>query len=124
MIETILLEEGCSDERAKQVLEIIAQHSTEHVETVKPTSNEAKVLFDADKLDGMGVIGIARVFALFGQMGKSPIEAIAWYRNKISLAHHHLQTEEGRRLFEARLEYVVGFLLELEYSSGDKQPWP
>jgi uncharacterized protein len=112
--EKILLEEGCTRERVRQVLGVIAQHSTEHIETVKPTSTEARILFDADKLDGLGAAGIARVFALFGQMGRLPCEAIPWYREKISISLEHLQTEEGRRLFESRREYVEEFLRQVE----------
>lgn len=112
--EQILLDEGCNGERAMQVLRIISQHSTEHIEIVKPASNEAKILFDADKIDGLGAVGVARVFALFGQMGRPPIEAIPWYRNKIAISLNHLQTEEGRRLFESRREYVEEFLRQME----------
>jgi uncharacterized protein len=112
--EKILLDEGCTEERARQILEVIAQHSTEHIETIKPTSNEARILFDADKLDGLGAIGIARVFAFFGQMGRPPFEAISWYRKKIALSLEHLQTDEGRKLFESRLGYVENFLLQME----------
>jgi uncharacterized protein len=110
----ILLDEGCSGERAMQVLRIISQHSTEHIEIVKPTSNEARILFDADKIDGLGAVGVARVFAMFGQMGRSPIEAIPWYRNKLAISLNHLQTEEGRRLFESRQDYVEEFLRQME----------
>lgn len=37
---------------------------------VAPASIEARVLFDADKLDAMGAIGIARAYALAGVMGQ------------------------------------------------------
>ncbi len=112
--EKILRTWGCPAERAKLVLRIISEHSSEHVEDVKPTSVESKILFDADKLDGLGAVGISRVFALFGQMNRSTREAIEWYRKKMSIARDHLQTEEGKRLFRARLPYVQQFLEQLE----------
>jgi uncharacterized protein len=115
----MLREAGCPIERATQVLEVIAQHSTEHVETVHPSSNEAKILFDADKLDGLGAVGIARVFSLFGQMGRIPFDAISWYREKISISLKHLQTEEGRRMFELRMRYVEEFLLQMEAEASE-----
>ena len=74
--EEILRQSGCPDDRASYVLNVIAEHSTEHVRTVQPSTNEAKILFDADKLDGVGAVGIARVFALFGQMDLAPMDAI------------------------------------------------
>lgn len=36
-----------------------------------PKTIEAKILFDADKLDGLGAVGIARTFMLAGQFGQS-----------------------------------------------------
>jgi uncharacterized protein len=112
--EDILDRVGYSRETAAKVLQVISEHSSEHVEAKKPTSVEAKILFDADKVDGLGAIGITRVFSLFGQMNSSAREAIAWYRKKIDISFRHLQTEEGMRLCQARLPLVLQFLDQLE----------
>lgn len=37
---------------------------------VKPKTREAKILFDADKLDVLGAIGVARSFMIAGQYGQ------------------------------------------------------
>jgi len=116
--ETILRQAGCPSDRAKDVLAAIAEHSTEHVRTIKRSTNEARILFDADKLDGLGAVGIARVFSLFGQMGLPSFEAIQWYRRKVEIASEHIQTDEGRRLFLLRLPYVQQFLSEMESEAG------
>ena len=112
--EVILQQASCPKDRADRVLNVIAQHSTEHVRSVQPSTNEARVLFDADKLDGLGAVGIARVFSLFGQMDLPPFEAIQWYRRKMDLALEYVQTDEGRRLFQSRLPYVQEFLSQME----------
>ncbi|WP_213803956.1 HD domain-containing protein [Granulicella sp. dw_53] len=112
--EQILQDFGCPANRIDLVLNVIAQHSTEHVETVKPSTNEARILFDADKLDGIGAVGIARVFGLFGQMNLPPFAAIAWYRGKIAVSLKHVQTEEGSKLFQSNLAYVEEFLARME----------
>jgi uncharacterized protein len=110
----ILHRAGCPPDRASRVLTVIAEHSTEHVRTIQPSTNEARILFDADKLDGLGAIGIARVFALFGQMNQPPFAAIQWYRAKIDIALEHIQTDEGRRLCQSKLAYVQHFLSQME----------
>jgi uncharacterized protein len=112
--EEILKQAACPDDRAKKVLRVIAEHSTEHVRTIQPSTNEAKILFDADKLDGLSAVGIARVFALFGQMDLAPLQAIEWYKQKIEIALEYIQTAEGRRLCGSRLPYVQQFLSQIE----------
>ncbi|MBB6144166.1 uncharacterized protein HNQ77_002118 [Silvibacterium bohemicum] len=117
--EEILRQAGCPNDRASDVLTVIAEHSSEHVRTIKPSTDEARVLFDADKLDGLAAVGIARVFSMFGQMGLAPFEAIEWYKRKIEIASEYVQTDEGRRLFALRLPYVQQFLSEMESEAGD-----
>ncbi len=122
--EGILRDAGCAEDRARRVLDVMAEHSTEHVDTVQPSTTEARILFDADKLDGVGAVGVARVFSFFGQMDLPPLDAIRWYRAKMQIALENIQTEEGRRLCGSRLEYVHGFLARMEAEAlVDPEVW-
>jgi uncharacterized protein len=112
--EVILKQMACPSDKINRVLGVIAEHSTENIRTIQPSTNEAKILFDADKLDGLSAVGIARVFSLFGQMNLAPFEAIQWYRGKIDTALEYIQTAEGRRLCHSRLAYVQQFLSQME----------
>jgi uncharacterized protein len=96
------------------VLDVIREHSTEHISSVRPSTIEAKILFDADKLDGLGAFGILRVFALSRQVGRSLPDTIRWYRNKIAVAVPNMQTPEGRAMMDHRLPLVEAFLSDLE----------
>src|SRR5580698_1622710 len=40
--EEILRQAGCPSDRANNVLAVIAEHSTEHVRTIRPSTKEAK----------------------------------------------------------------------------------
>jgi len=114
--ERILSELSCPADRIRRVVQVIREHSTETIEVSKPTSIEARILFDADKIDGVGAFGILRVFALSQQMGRPIPESIAWYRRKIDTALAHIQTPEGREITLRRLPLVESFLADLEQS--------
>lgn len=103
-----------------KVANIIREHSTEQIND-RPSSIEAKILFDADKLDGLGAIGIARVFAYCGQRGMSPEEAIQWYFSKIDIAAPNIQTSVGAKMVRKKLSYVEKFLSKLKQEAKSKE---
>jgi uncharacterized protein len=105
--EKILWDLRYPEEKRMGVLVAIAEHSSE--DETSPSSLEAKLLFDADKLDGLGAIGISRVFAFCGQQGLPPAEAREWYRSKIERAIPMMQTESGRQAGARDLAYVNSF---------------
>jgi len=59
---------GHDPARVEAVARAVASHRFRSGEP--PQSLEARILFDADKLDAMGAIGIARAYALAGAMGQ------------------------------------------------------
>ena len=101
-------------ERTDRVIAIISEHSTEDLKAGDLSSVEARILFDADKIDGLGPCGIARAFALFGQQGQAPPSALAWYRKKIATALSNMKTDPGRQMVAERLPYVEEFLQGFE----------
>jgi len=110
----ILNEIDYPPERMERVIAIIAEHSTERLKEGNLSSVEARILFDADKIDGLGPNGIARAFALFGQRGYAPPSAIAWYRKKIETTLRNMKTVPGRKMAMERLPYVEDFLHRFE----------
>lgn len=53
------------DNKIELIVECIRSHR--YRSKFQPESIEAKILFDADKLDSIGAIGIARSFAWIGE---------------------------------------------------------
>ncbi|MBI9045258.1 MAG: HD domain-containing protein [Anaerolineaceae bacterium] len=65
----LLTEQGWPDVRIAAVQHCIRSHRFRD-ESEQPESIEAKVLFDADKLDAIGAVGIARAVAYAAQHGE------------------------------------------------------
>ncbi|MDB9823208.1 HD domain-containing protein [Deltaproteobacteria bacterium] len=90
-----------------------------------PESLEAKVLFDADKLDSIGAIGIGRAFQFAGENGARlhnpsvdpedtesyTIEDTGYreFRLKLSKIKERMLTSEGRRIARDRHEFMEVF---------------
>lgn len=95
-----------------------------------PQTLEAKVLFDADKLDSIGAVGIGRAFLFAGEVGAKlhnsgiNIEntrpyteedtAYREYMVKLRFVKDRILTDEGKRLAERRHNFMISFFNELD----------
>jgi uncharacterized protein len=96
-----------------------------------PVSLEAKILYDADKLDSIGAVGIGRAFLFAGQTGaklhnESDVDildckpytredtAFREFKFKMSKIKDHMLTPEGKRLAEERHDFMEVFFERLE----------
>ena len=112
----ILLKCGYSEEIIEEVKVAILSHSREGYE---PETLEAKILYDADKLDFVGPIGMVRLFAWAGKEGKAffgPNSCEEFYRERICHYYEHLHTQAARELFKPLFQFSKDFWTELEKS--------
>jgi uncharacterized protein len=115
-----------------KIIEVINSISFRGGEKKPLSSMEAKIVQDADRLDALGAIGIARTFAFGGKKGQ-PIYhpdltirekmTMEEYRHGKSSSIHHfyekllllkdlLNTETAKLMAEERHRYMEGFLLQ------------
>ena len=89
----------------------------------RPQTLEGKIVQDADRLDAMGAIGIARTFAFGGERKRPLEESVQHFYDKLLLLKDEMNTEEGKRIAEDRHKLMVDFLnaLEQECSALTKQ---
>ena len=128
----VLLTERSWDEDATEaVAHAVEAHSFSAA--IPPRTLEARILQDADRLDAIGWIGIARCFSVSGRLGRAlydPADISAAQRpyddSRFALDHFHtklltladgFQTETGAAMAAERhkvmLQFVEGFTAEV-----------
>ncbi|MEM0198438.1 MAG: HD domain-containing protein [Fervidicoccaceae archaeon] len=107
---------GVEEGKVKRVLEAISSHSFS--EKREQSSIESKILSDADKIDALGAVGVARVFQYAGEMGRTIEESIEHFREKILKLPEEMHTELGRKIANERALFVKAFLEQLERELG------
>ena len=77
-----------------------------------PELLEGKIVQDADRLDAIGAIGIARTFAYGGKHGRSLDSSIEHFHEKLLLLKDMMHTEKAKKLAESRHAFMEEFLKE------------
>jgi uncharacterized protein len=126
----LLLDKGATEEFAERVANAIRSHRFRG--TRQPETLEAQVLFDADKLDAIGAIGVARAYAIAGSLNQklytrpNPQETatrdqhhsehspVAEFFVKLSRLRERFHTPSAQALAQARHEFMVEFFERLE----------
>ncbi|MBQ1954353.1 MAG: HD domain-containing protein [Clostridia bacterium] len=129
MAYEFLLSLGWSGKDCAHVKDCITSHRFRN--DLLPETIEAKILFDSDKLDVTGALGIARSFIYMGQVGvplysvdennavlngsgeNEPDSFFKEYHIKLKKLYDGFYTEEARRIAQKRREFIKLFYDEL-----------
>ncbi len=114
-----LRSQGVAQERVDAVVRSIGQISFSK-NSLPPDTLEGQCVQDADRLDALGAIGIARTFAFGGSRGRGMHDpegtdsstSIAHFYDKLLLLKDRMNTSAGRALAQERDAYLRGFLEE------------
>jgi uncharacterized protein len=121
-------ESGADAALTRRVTDCVRRHRYRGAD--RPASREAKLLFDADKLDSLGAVGVGRAFLFAGEVGarlhNSPAAArrardygpgdTAFREWLVKLRHlpGRLLTPAGRRLAADRAAFAAAFFQRLD----------
>ena len=114
-------------EKIEAVCHAIAAHSFSA--QIAPLTTEAKIVQDADRLEALGAIGLARVFAVSGALGVAlfdaedplaqhrPLDdkryALDHFQTKLLKLPQTMQTVRGKQLAQHNAQFLVEFMAKL-----------
>ena len=115
---SFLRSQGVDDGRIAFIVSIINSVSFSKNRDKDPDSLEGKIVRDADRLDAMGAIGIARTFAYGGKHGRPLEGGIDHFREKLLLLKDGLYTAKAIEMAASRHAFLEEFLERFEEESG------
>ncbi|WP_313373687.1 HD domain-containing protein [Chishuiella sp.] len=119
LIHEFLTSIEVDEKTINKVIEIVSQVSFSKGN--KPTSIEAEIVQDADRLDAIGAVGIARCFAYGGSTGSVLYNPENKTKNSSSIQHFYdklftlkdlINTKTAKVIAEERHQYMENFIQE------------
>ena len=133
----ILRENGFAESDIEAIRHIIIAHSFSA--NIRPETIDARIFQDADRIESLGAIGIARTFFIAGRLsaalfdGDDPFAgarelddrqfALDHFAVKLLRLPDTMQTESGRRIARRRAETMREFLHALGRELGYPSVW-
>ncbi len=134
--EPLLRDLGFDDDQIRTAHHAITAHSFSA--KITPSSTEAKILQDADRIDALGAIGLARCFAVSGALDRPIVHssdpfaqrrpladdtyAVDHFASKLLRLPDTMQTLGGRQLAAERAGVLRRFLSDLATELGTDAP--
>jgi uncharacterized protein len=123
-----------TEQQKRDIQAVIAAVSFKGGNGTAAASVEARIVQDADRLDAIGAIGIARTFSYGGakdrklydwqekartQMTENdyrskPVSSVTHFYEKLLLLKDRMNTETGKQMAEERHQFMLSFLKQLQ----------
>ena len=111
--------ENVDPESEDRICEVINSVSFSKNRGKKPETIEGQIVQDADRLDAIGAIGIARTFAFGGKHDRPLDSSIYHFHEKLLLLRDLMNTEKAKELAEGRHLFIEQFLEEWNQECGN-----
>ena len=129
LAEDILQSYGYPQDEITQICYCIKMHS--YSKKFIPASIEGKILQDADRLDALGAIGIARTFSVGGSENRKlynandpfyrtirEVDDIQWtldhFQTKLLKLEYSMHTKMGKKMAQERTSFMLLFIRQLQ----------
>lgn len=99
-------------EKRENVILSIKYHD-EFFPSAKRETIESKILYDADKLDVFGAIGVCRFLTLHTSRGKTPIEIADFALKNLPLRFERLELEQTKISAKNQYNYALDYFKKL-----------
>lgn len=123
-----------TSEQKRQIEQIIHEVSFKGGNGAVPETIEARIVQDADRLDAIGAVGIARAFAFGGakdrklydwnekprtemseqQYREKPVSSATHFYEKLLKLKDLMTTDSGKQIAEERHQFMLSFLEQLK----------
>ena len=114
-----LSENAVPADRTERIIEAINSVSFSQNQGKVPATLEGRIVQDADRLDAVGAIGIARTFSYGGAHGRSLEASVAHFHEKLLKLKDLMNTETAKALAEKRHAFLLAFLEELQKETNE-----
>ncbi len=129
MAENILQSYDCPQDQINQICYCIRAHS--YSKRVVPVSLEGRILQDADRLDALGAIGIARTFSVGGSENRTfynpndpfcrsnrELDDMQWtldhFQTKLLKLEDFMHTQTAKKIAKERTRFMMLFIRQLQ----------
>ena len=113
-----LEENGMGKEKADEICRAINSVSFSQNGAKAPDTLEERIVQDADRLDAIGAVGIARTFAYGGEHGRPLEDSLKHFHEKLLLLKDLMNTDEAKKEAEERHEFLLLYLGQIEKELG------
>ena len=123
---------GYPSQHLDDIHHAICAHS--YSANIDTKSLEAKIVQDADRLDGLGAVGVSRCMLVAGKLGSklyhdddpfcqsrtpdSKLAAVDHFYEKLFKTAQTMKTRAGQQEAERRVQFMLSFLQQLESEIG------